>query len=44
LDAVCQQPRITVEDLTAAGVLPVPATAGKPLRAESDSGEGLFDL
>ncbi|NEA55618.1 N-6 DNA methylase [Streptomyces sp. SID13666] len=44
LDDVCTSPLITVTDLTTAGILPVPPEAAKPLRAASDTGDGLFEL
>jgi hypothetical protein len=44
LDEVCAGPLITVADLTAGSILPVPKEATKALKAVSDAGEGLFDL
>ncbi|MFD5651009.1 type ISP restriction/modification enzyme [Streptomyces sp. NPDC127039] len=41
---VCAGPLITVLDLTAAGILPVPTEAAKALKATSDAGDTLFDL
>ncbi|MFQ3556134.1 hypothetical protein QZN11_04890 [Streptomyces gramineus] len=41
---VCASPLITVTDLTAAGIIPVPPEVTKALKATSDAGDALFDL